>query len=59
MLMRIILGQFRLAGEGGKLVRLGLLAVNMQNQAFYNLEKPDFGPEWQLRVQMQFLFPKM
>lgn len=25
---------------------------------FYNVEKPDNGPNWQLRIQVQFLFPK-
>ena len=27
-------------------------------QAFYNVEKPDNGPDWTLRLQLQFLFPK-
>jgi len=27
--------------------------------AFYNVEKPDnLGPDWTLRFQVQFLFPK-
>jgi len=47
-----------IGGGGGKLIRLGPLPVNIQTQAFYNVEKPDFGPKWQLRAQMQFLFPK-
>ena len=34
------------------------LPVNTQIQAFYNAETPEFGPDWQLRVQIQFLFPK-
>jgi len=47
-------------GGGGKLWRVGKvgLPVNTQIQAFYNAEKPEFGPDWQLRVQIQFLFPK-
>lgn len=45
-------------GGGGKIWRLGKLPVNTQLQAFYNAEKPDFGPDWQLRFQLQFLFPK-
>jgi hypothetical protein len=47
-------------GGGGKLWRVGKvgLPVNTQIQAFYNAEKPDFGPDWQLRFQVQFLFPK-
>lgn len=47
-----------IGGGGGKIVKFGPLPVNIQTQAFYNIEKPDFGPDWQLRVQVQFLFPK-
>jgi hypothetical protein len=32
--------------------------MNAQVQAFYNAVKPDRGSDWQLRVQLQFLFPK-
>jgi hypothetical protein len=32
--------------------------MNAQVQAFYNVVKPDIGPDWQLRFQLQFLFPK-
>ena len=42
---------------GGKLFFLGKLPVNIQSQAYYFVEKPDFGPDLQLRVQVQFLFP--
>ena len=42
---------------GGKLFFLGKLPVNIQSQAYYFVEKPDFGPDWQLRIQVQFLFP--
>jgi hypothetical protein len=47
-------------GGGGKLWRIGKvgLPVNTQLQAFYNAETPEFGPDWQLRAQVQFLFPK-
>jgi hypothetical protein len=41
----------------GKLFRLGKLPINMQLQAYSNVEKPDFGPDWQLRFQVQFLLP--
>jgi len=34
------------------------LPVNTQLQAFYNAATPDFGPDWQLRAQVQFLFPR-
>ena len=42
----------------GKIQRFGKLPLNLQLQAFYNVEKPDNGPDWQLRFQIQFLFPK-
>ncbi|MHC4647213.1 MAG: neuromedin U [Planctomycetota bacterium] len=45
-------------GGIGKIVRLGKLPVNMSCQAFYNVEKPRYGPDWTLRLQLQLLFPK-
>jgi hypothetical protein len=26
--------------------------------AYYNVVKPDFGPNWQIRAQVQLMFPK-
>lgn len=44
---------------GGKLVFLkGKLPLNLQSQIYYNVVKPDFGPDWQWRLQMQILLPK-
>jgi len=43
---------------GGKLVMLGgKLPLNLQTQLYYNVVRPDFGPEWQWRMQAQFLLP--
>jgi len=42
---------------GGKLMRWGKLPVNLQAQAYYYAVKPDIGPDWQLRIQIQFLLP--
>jgi len=42
----------------GKLLRVGTLPVNVQIGAYGNVAKPEFGPDWQLRFQIQFLFPK-
>jgi hypothetical protein len=44
---------------GGKLVMLGgKLPLNLQTQIYYNVVRPDFGPEWQWRFQAQILLPK-
>ena len=47
-----------LGGGVGKIWRIGKLPVNTQVQAFYNVKTPEFGPNWQLRLQLQFLFPQ-
>ena len=48
-----------LGAGGGKVVMLGgKLPVNLQTQLYYNVVRPDFGPEWQWRVQVQVLLPK-
>ena len=47
------------AGGGvGKLAHLGPLPVNLQLAGYYNVAKPDFASNWQVRTQVQFLFPK-
>jgi len=45
-------------GGFGKIFKIGKQPINGQVQAFYNVEKPENGPDWQLRLQLQFLFPK-
>jgi hypothetical protein len=42
----------------GHIFHLGKLPVNGQIGAYYNVVRPDDGPTWQLRVQVQFMFPK-
>jgi hypothetical protein len=42
----------------GKLFKFGRLPVNMQLGAYYNVVRPDFAPNWQIRAQVQFMFPK-
>src|SRR5262245_29321407 len=37
---------------------LGKLPVNVSLQGYGNAVKPDFAADWQLRFQIQFLFPK-
>ncbi len=36
-----------------KIFRLGDQPLNFSIQVCYNLETPDFGPEWTLRIQLQ------
>jgi hypothetical protein len=45
-------------GGIGKIFKIGRQPVNAQVSAYYNVEKPDFAPDWQLRLQLQLLFPK-
>lgn len=46
-------------GGVGRLFRLGKLPINAQVQGFYNVERPEFGPDWSLRFQWTFLLPKL
>ena len=45
-------------GGFGKIFKIGNQPMNAQVQAFYNVETPDNGPDWSMRLQLQFLFPK-
>lgn len=45
-------------GGVGKIFRIGKQPLNASVQCYYNVEKPDNGPDWTLRFQLQFLFPK-
>jgi hypothetical protein len=47
-----------LGGGVGKIFHIGKLPVNTQLSAYYNVVKPDFGANWQLRAQIQLMFPK-
>lgn len=47
-----------LGAGGGKVVMLGgKLPLNLQTQMYYNVVRPDFGPKWQWRLQLQILLP--
>ena len=45
-------------GGVGKIFKIGKQPMNGQVSAYYNVEKPNLGADWQLRLQLQFLFPK-
>jgi hypothetical protein len=47
-----------LGGGGGKVFRIGKQPMNTTMQAYYNVESPRNGPEWSMRLQLQFLFPQ-
>lgn len=47
-----------LGGGIGHIFHFGRLPVNMQIGAYYNVVKPDSAANWQLRAQVQFMFPK-
>jgi hypothetical protein len=48
-----------LGGGVGRVFKVGKMPLNAQISAYYNVVTPDnFGPEWQMRAQIQFLFPK-
>jgi hypothetical protein len=47
-----------LGGGIGKIFHIGKLPVNTSLQAYYNVVHPDYGANWQLRAQVQFMFPK-
>ncbi|HQE82762.1 MAG TPA: neuromedin U [Candidatus Hydrogenedentes bacterium] len=42
----------------GKIFKVGKQPLNAQLGAYYNVEKPDGGADWNLRFQLQFMFPK-
>jgi hypothetical protein len=47
-----------IGGGVGKIFHFGRLPVNTQIGAYYNVVRPDYGPNWQIRAQVQFMFPK-
>ena len=47
-----------LGGGIGRIFHLGKLPVNTQISGYYNIIRPDNGPTFQLRVQVQVMFPK-
>ena len=47
-----------LGGGVGKIFHLGRLPVNTQLSAYYNVVQPDNGANWQIRAQVQLMFPK-
>jgi hypothetical protein len=46
-----------IGGGIGKVLRIGSQPVNIQVQTFYNVERPAGVGEWNIRFQVQLLFP--
>lgn len=47
-----------IGGGVGHIFHIGKQPVNTQVSAYYNVIRPDDAPNWQLRIQVQFLFPE-
>lgn len=47
-----------IGGGIGHIFHFGRLPVNAQISGYYNVVTPDNGADWQLRAQVQFMFPK-
>jgi hypothetical protein len=47
-----------LGGGVGKIFHLGMLPVNAKLEAYYNVVRPDFAADWNIRLEVQFMFPK-
>jgi hypothetical protein len=47
-----------IGGGVGKILRIGALPLDAQLGAYYNVVRPDSGPEWELRAQVQLIFPR-
>ena len=42
----------------GRLMQPGLVPFTVAGHFYYNVEKPTFGADWQLRLELALLFPK-
>lgn len=47
-----------IGGGVGKIFHLGKLPVNTQVSAYYNVARPEYAANWQIRAQVQLMFPK-
>lgn len=45
-------------GGFGRVFKVGKQPINMQASAYWNAVKPTYGADWQLRLQVVWLFPK-
>lgn len=47
-----------IGGGVGRITKLGKQPVNIQFQGFYHAVRPNNGPDWSIRFQLVYLFPK-
>jgi len=47
-----------IGGGAGRLIRIDKVPVNFSLQGFYNVARPDAGPDWSIRFQIQLLLPQ-
>ena len=47
-----------LGGGIGRVFKIGNQPINSRLEAYYNVERPDGAPEWNMAFTIQFLFPK-
>jgi hypothetical protein len=43
-------------GGAGRVFKVGKLPINFSLAAYYNLVKPQYGADWQLRTQVTLIF---
>jgi len=48
----------RFVASRSRLRRVRCEIVNTQISAYYNVARPDFAANWQIRAQLQLMFPK-
>jgi hypothetical protein len=46
-----------LGGGVSRIVRVGMLPVSLSLQGYYNVVRPDAGPDWSIRFSIQLLLP--
>jgi hypothetical protein len=44
-------------GGVGKIFRVGAQRMSATVESYYHVESPKFGPNWQMRLQLSFLYP--
>ena len=47
-----------LGGGVGKIFKIGKLPFNANLSAYYNVARPEIGPDWSIRAQIAILLPK-